>query len=313
MKKKLIILILAIVSLLSMEIFLRQYYGFCDTVLIKEDSSFEYIAQPNQDRFRFRNHVKYNSYSMRSEAVDTTSVVILGFGDSVINGGVQTDQDSLATTILSDTLSKLQGKKIQFLNISAGSWGPDNCYAYLKKYGDFGAKSIYLFVSSHDAYDNMNFEKIVDVSKSFPSKQYSLALYELVDRYLIPRLKSMLKKTASNSDNLGINKKKDNSIFNTGFISFLSYSKDKNIPFTIYLHADRDEMKSGSYNQQGQEIIRFAKENNIPIILDLENGLNLSDFRDGIHLNCKGQKKLANSLIKYMDTLTPAANKGYIQ
>ncbi|MBM3911084.1 MAG: hypothetical protein FJ356_05490 [Thaumarchaeota archaeon] len=118
MKKKLIILIFAIaVSLFSLEIFLRQYYGFCDTVLIKEDSSFEYIAQPNQDRFRFRNHVKYNSYSMRSEAVDTTSAVILGFGDSFINGGVQTDQDSLATTILSDTLSKLQGKKIQFLNI----------------------------------------------------------------------------------------------------------------------------------------------------------------------------------------------------
>jgi len=314
MKKKLIILIFAIaVSLFSLEIFLRQYYGFCDTVLIKEDSSFEYIAQPNQDRFRFRNHVKYNSYSMRSEAVDTTSAVILGFGDSFINGGVQTDQDSLATTILSDTLSKLQGKKIQFLNISAGSWGPDNCYAYLKKYGDFDAKSIFLFVSSHDAYDNMNFEKIIDISESFPSKQYSLALYELVDRYLIPRLRSMLKKTVSNSDNLGINKEKDNSIFNIGFKSFLAYSKNKNMPFTIYLHASRNEMKLNSYNQQGQEIIRFAKENKIPIILDLENGLNLSDFRDDIHINCKGQKKLANAIIEYMDTLTPAANKGYIQ
>lgn len=159
----------------------------------------------------------------------------------------------------------------------------------------------------------MNFEKIIDISESFPSKQYSLALYELVDRYLIPRLRNMLKKTVSNSDNLGINKEKDNSIFNIGFKSFLAYSKNKNMPFTIYLHASRNEMKLNSYNQQGQEIIRFAKENKIPIILDLENGLNLSDFRDDIHINCKGQKKLANAIIEYMDTLTPAANKGYIQ
>lgn len=310
---KRLLIILGFTIIVGLEIFLRVYYGFCDTVLMKEDSNFEYIAQPNQQRFRFRNHVMYNSLSMRSEEVDTSSTIILGFGDSVINGGVQTDQDSLATTILSDTLSKIHNTKIQFLNISAGSWGPDNCYAYLKKHGDFGAKSIFLFVSSHDAYDNMNFEKIVDIHESFPSKQYLLASYELVDRYLIPRLKSMSKKTASNIDNLGINKKKENSVFNTGFMSFLSYSKDKNIPFTIYLHADKNEMESGSYNQQGQEIIRFAKENNIPLILDLENGLSLSDFRDGIHINSKGQKKIANSLIKFMDTITPAANNGYTQ
>ena len=302
MKKKLIIVILIfVVSVLIMEIFLRKYYGFCDTVLIKEDSNYEYIAQPNQNRFRFRNHVNYNSKSMRSEEVDITSNIILGFGDSVINGGVLSDQDSLATTIISDTLSKLQSKKVQFLNISAGSWGPDNCYAYLKRNGDFGAKSIFLFVSSHDAYDNMNFEKIVDINESFPSKQYSFAIYELVERYLIPRLKSRLKTESSNNDNLGINKKKDSSSsFNTGFFSFLSYSKEKNIPFTIYLHIDREEFKSGAYNEQGQEIIRFANENNVPIILDLENGLELSDFRDGIHLNNIGQKKLANTIIKYI-------------
>lgn len=250
---------------------------------------------------------------MRSEAVDSASDLILGFGDSVINGGVLTEQDSLATTILSDTLTKHHGKKIQFLNISAGSWGPDNCFAYLKKYGDFGAKSIYLFVSSHDAYDNMNFEKIVDVSESLPSKQNTLALYELVDRYLIPRLKNLFKTSPSIREDIEINKKKGNEIFNTGFNSFLSYSKKKNILFTIYLHADRNELKSGSYNKQGKEIIEFAKENNIPIILDLENGLSLSDFRDGIHINCMGQKKLASTVTKYINTYTMKAHRDSIQ
>jgi hypothetical protein len=305
MNKKYFFLIIAVVLLFGLEIFLRKYYGFCDTVLFQEDSNFEYIAQPNQHHFRFRNNINYNSKSMRSEEIDTTSKIILGFGDSVIYGGVQTDQDSLATTILSDTLSKLKGKKVQFLNIATGSWGPDNCYAYLKKYGDFGAKSIFLFVSSHDAYDNMDFQKVVGIHKNYPSKQYAVALYELVDRYLIPRLTSGFQKAELNTDNLLINKKKTNSVFNTGFMSFLSYSKFKKIPFTLYLHADAEETKSGSYNEQGKEIIRFAKENNIPIILDLENGLDVSDFRDGIHLNPHGQKKLAYSVLRYINSLSP--------
>jgi hypothetical protein len=301
MKKKIIVAIFVTVSILSLEIILRQYYGFCDNVLTQEDSSFEYIAQPNQHRFRFRNHVNYNSKSMRSKEIDTTSFIILGFGDSVINGGTMTDQDSLATTILSDTLSKWQGKTVQFLNISAGSWGPDNCYEYLKKYGDFGAKSIFLFVSSHDAYDTMNFEKIVDVSVNYSSKQYSLALYELFDKYILPKVMTIFQKNISKNDSLGINKKKDNSVFNSGFLSFLSYSKDKKIPLTLYLHAEKKELKAGVYNDQGKRIIKFATENNIPIILDLKNGLDISDFRDDIHINSKGQRKLAFQITKYIE------------
>lgn len=302
--RKRIILGFSIILIIGLELFLRIYLGFCDTVLMQEDPNFEYIAQPDQERFRFRNRVKYNSFSMRSENIDTSSIKILGFGDSVINGGVLTDQDSLATTILSDSLSKFYGRKVQFLNISAGSWGPDNCYAYLEKYGDFEAESIFLFVSSHDAYDNMNFEKIVDNNPSFPSKQYPFALYELIDRYLLPQIKSKLKKNRTEIDDLGINKKNFNSRFNSGFDSFATYSKNKGIPLAIYLHADQNELKSGAYNSQGKEIIRFANENRIPIILDLQNGLELSDFRDNIHLNNKGQKKLANTIIKYIKEKT---------
>lgn len=68
------------------------------------------------------------------EAVDSSAFIVLGLGDSVINGGVLTDQDSLATTRLSELLSKLIRKKVQVLNVSAGSWGPDNCEAYLNRY-----------------------------------------------------------------------------------------------------------------------------------------------------------------------------------
>ena len=301
-KKITIVLIVLAFCAVGTELFLRNYYGFCDAVLLQEDPDFEYIAQPDQERFRYRNHIRYNSNSMRSEEVDTTANIILGFGDSIINGGMQTDNDALATTILSDTLTKIQGRKVQFLNVSAESWGPDNAFEYLNKYGDFGASAMFLFVSSHDAHDTMTFEKIVDTNESYPSKQYSLALIELLDRYLLPRVKGMLASQTSENDKLAITK---GTGFNQGFASFLSYAKDHNLPLTIYLHAETGELEAGTYNQDGQEIIQFAKDNNIPIILDLENGLSSSYFRDYIHINPEGQKKMAETVVKYMSEGQP--------
>jgi hypothetical protein len=305
MKKKFLRLAIFFVFLIATELFLRLYFGFCDTVLMQNDPNYEYIAQPNQDRFRFRNHIKYNSESMRSDEVDAAAEKILGFGDSVINGGVQTDHDSLATTIISDSLTQWTGRKVQFLNISAGSWGPDNCYAYLKKFGNFGANQIFLFVSSHDAYDNMTFENIIDKNVSFPSKQSWSAIYELFDRYLIPRLKDKLDSKSElpnqkQEEALAINKKTDSTAFNPGFKYFLEYARMNNLPLILYLHAERSELNAGRYNEQGQKIIAFAAQNKIPIIKDLENGLDHLDFRDDIHINSKGQKNMAKTVLEYL-------------
>ena len=223
---------------------------------------------------------------LQKDKVEDSSTKILGFGDSVINGGAVTEHDSLATSILSDTLSKISHSNFQFLNISAASWGPDNCFAYLKKHGDFNAKRIILFVSSHDAYDNMEFRKLVGVSTSYPDQQYKLAIYELLDRYLLPRLfKNYHEELAINETNLV-------KPFNPGFESFHQYALEKQIPFTLYLHAEVSELKEQKYNQEGQDIIKFAKANNIEIIEDLHQ-LSLDDYRDHIHLNTKGQRSMA--------------------
>jgi hypothetical protein len=109
--KKIIIVIITISTIslligLAIEIYLRCYWGFCDTVLTQENDKFEYIAQPNQNRFRFRKHIRYNEYSMRSNSLRTSdSLRILGFGDLVLNGGIQTEQDSLATYVIESVLN----------------------------------------------------------------------------------------------------------------------------------------------------------------------------------------------------------------
>lgn len=297
--KKLFLSVL--IGLLFLEIILRSVFGFCDTVLIKKDPNYEYIAKPNQNRFRFLNDVRYNSFSMRSEEVDTTAAVILGFGDSVINGGVLSDQSELATSILSDTLSSIFQHKVQVLNISAGSWGPDNCYAYLKKHGSFNATGLILFVSSHDAFDNMDFKETVGIDKSFPSKQYSFAILELASRYIVPRIKNEIRSIFYPSRKTGIDKRiAQGTSFNVGFQNFIDFSNSKNLPIIIYLHADLNELKAGEYNEQGKLIIDFASQNKIPIVKDLDANLTNSEFRDAIHINSVGQTKLAFRALPFL-------------
>jgi hypothetical protein len=283
-KKIVFIFCLFFVLLCFLEWHLRSFWGFCDAVLMKESKVYEYIPQPNQNRFRFRNKVKYNSFSMRSDEPDTSAFKILGFGDSVINGGSIIDQDSIATTLLSVELSKIFSKQIQVLNISAGSWGPDNCYAYLKEHGDFGAKMMFLVLSSHDAYDNMDFRKIVDKVKGYDTKQYKSAVWELMDRYLLPKV----------FENKPHNEKgivKHAPKFNTGIKDLSDYAKANDIPFFLYLHADTVELNNGVYNANGQEIISFCNDNNIRCVQSL-GILDIKDYRDVTHLKASGHRKM---------------------
>ncbi|MEO7801581.1 MAG: hypothetical protein ABIR81_06265 [Ginsengibacter sp.] len=288
---------------LIIEVFLRKHYGFCNDVLYKEDPDYEYIIVPNQKVFRIGKKIEYNSLSMRSSEIDTNSltVKILGFGDSVINCGVIIDQDSLATTLLSNSLSKDGKRKLQFLNISAKSWGPDNCYQYLLKHGNFGAKAIFLFVNSPDAHDTMTFQKIVGIDIDHLNKQYNLAIAEFFDRYIVTRVKNYFRKdeqpTGINSITTGPQNYSDDKYFNGGFMSFLKYSRQTNIPLYLYLHADRAECIDRTYSNEGKEIIQFAQVNNINIIKGIDAGLDSSDYVDFIHIKESGQRKIAQAVL----------------
>ena len=286
-----------------MEIFLRKALGLGSMVLFQEDKAIEYIPAPNQHSVRFGNKIAYNEFSMRSLPIDADDkCIVLGFGDSVLNGGTLTDQDSIATTIVEKQLQRTNAS-IRFLNISAGSWGPDNCAAYLNKFGSFNAKMIILFVSSHDAYDNMTFEKTVGINKSYPNEQYALALLELLDRYVQPRLMNLINESRASED-LMINK---NGIgFNPGFDFFKDYTEKNRIPFLVCLHAESAEVKDGKFNKQGEEILRFCEKNGIKVISGFEIGEDLMDFRDDIHINERGQKRWAKVLAKEIQATTKA-------
>lgn len=291
-----LVLVSALVVLL--EFTLRFAFGFCDALLYQSSDNYEYIAQPNQNRLRFGAHIHYNSYSQRNEEPDSARVKILGLGDSVIFGGTWMDQDSLATTLFSNETG------MQMLNISAGSWGPDNCAAYLKEKGTFGAKAMILVCSSHDAYDVMSFTPVVGVYPTYPERQYRLAIVELMDRYLMPRVRSFFlkQKQRLDPDAAVVNKMsqkfvaKKSLLFNPGFDQLKNMADSLHIPFGVYLHAETGELMQGSYNEMGYEIMEWAEKNGVPLMKGMDRGENESMYKDMIHLNGKGQKHLAASL-----------------
>ena len=293
-KCKLLICGVAIFSLLIVaEISLRFIWGFGKMPLYAASDKYEYMALPNQSGVRLGNRYYFNAFGMRSDEVNPHKKHILGLGDSVIYGGVQTDQDSLATSLFSAETG------MQLLPLSPGSWGPDTRAASRNETGPSAAKGIFLLVSSHDAHDNMDFMPVVGIQPSYPDKQYPCAIAEVLCRYIYPRyIQPLFDKGDKELDpdqkvlaGVGIHKK--GKVFNPGFEQLKAMADSAKIPFVVYLHADQEENAAKKYNEQGDEIIAWCKKNHVSLVEDLHL-LTKDDYRDGIHINNSGQRKLAN-------------------
>lgn len=293
-------ILIFVLFLVVCEFILRFAFGFCDALLYRESDKYEYIAQPNQDRHRFGAYIHYNSYSQRNGEPDSTKVRVLGLGDSVIFGGTWMDQDSLASTLFSEETG------MQMLNISAGSWGPDNCAAYLKEKGTFGASAMILVCSSHDAFDVMTHVPVVGVVPTYPDRQYKLAWAELIDRYIVPRIEMVFWRTKVNLDpdeqvvkNIEFKNtvRQKSALFDKGFDQLLEIAREKNIPMAIYLHAEQDELKAGSYNEMGQMIIKWAASHRVKLVEGLKAGEKENMYYDKIHFNEAGQRFMATQLV----------------
>ena len=300
-KKTKTIVVVIFAVLVVAELILRVCLGFCDALLYQSSDKYEYISQPNQDRKRFGSRLLVNSFSQRSEEPDSTKVKVLGLGDSVLFGGSWTDHDSLATTLF----SKETG--MQMLNISCHSWGPNNCAAYLKEQGGFGAQAMVLVCSSHDAVDQMTFSPVVGVLQGYPKEQYKLAICELFNRYLIPFFKdfTIIKRhTGSNAEVIknAKDQRETSKPLNivSGFDELKQIADSLEIPMYIYLHAERYEIENKQFSNMGQRIILWADSAKVSLINGIQEGENIEWYRDNIHFNDKGQRHLANVLKRYV-------------
>ena len=181
------------------EISARMGLGLGDPPLSIADDKIEYLFAPNQECHRFGNRIRYNDVSLRndydSSVLTNGGKVVLMLGDSVLNGGVLTDQDRLATVVAERAL-RAQGRDVRILNCSAGSWGPVNCAEYVRKYGDFGASQVWMLLNPGDLWDVPDYTPIVGTA-SFPDKKPISAAWELAGRYGIPRVRNLLARKVS--------------------------------------------------------------------------------------------------------------------
>lgn len=276
------------------EVVLR-FLGFGSTLLYYNNDFTGYNMQPNQECKILGKHISINEYSMRSGPIGDEEYRILVFGDSVVNGGIYTDDSSLATTYIEEQLREIE-PKTRVLNVSCGGWGVDNAYGYLQQYGDFEAHTIVLLFNNHDAVGSIS-DSPVAGSLTFPEKQYPLAWVELLERYVLPRLGIYFKEVVDSTNTSSGNE------FSKGWEHFSNYCTEHDINLIIYLHAQKNEaIDFCSYNENGKRIIEFANEHAIPICLDIENE-EKEDFRDWIHLTEKGQHVISDILYPVLEEI----------
>jgi|GEM_PF-725261 len=283
-----------IVLLLITTELLSRYFGFHQFPLFEESTQFEYIHKPYQDTRIYRNHFITNAYSMRSGPVaNADTLVVLLIGDSVINGGNQTDHADLASTHLETALTKVFHRTVRVLNISSFTWGPDNAYAYLKKYGTFGADLFVLVHNSGDAYDNMTFEKVVGVHPNFIAKNYPLASIKLVEKGA-GIIQGLVKKYSRKE----LPKPSGSQLFNSGFKNIDSLARSLNVPLIAFLHATKEEMQKKSYSADGRLILDFYKKQNRTVLKGLDQPMQEAHYLDDIHIDRQGQLFLSQILFE---------------
>ncbi len=275
LRRSLRILLLLLLLLGGWEVMLRMR-GYHQLPVFVADKRYEYMTAPDQtlsaDGVRFIT----NELGMRCGSVGAKKGKrVLVVGDSVINGGLSSTQDSLATSIAE------RATGVQVLNSSAPSWGPDNAAAFLDVHGHFDSDLLVAVFSSHDAFDRMTFEPIVGHHPAYPDHAPLLAL----EAYMRDLLYSPSAPTPAPSG----------AVFNEGWKALTERAHATGIPFVVLLHPEAVEVAQHGYDARGQQLLDSLHAWNVPVV-ELLGSADAAMYWDRIHLNDHGQRALGRAL-----------------
>lgn len=264
---------------------LGRAFGLHAVPLYEPNSIFEYRFQPNQECEVFGKTLRINALGLRGELPRSKSDSVVWYcGDSVINGGIHTHEDSLATFKWDAGMEQKLGSPIATVNVSQGSWGPENSLSFCREYKDKLGKPrlIVLALSSHDWDDRMAFCYTGD-SRDMPSKSRS-ALGNLLHKLTGP-----LQHCQQPQADLEGNKEMD---------EWMRFANELQADLCVYLHPTQGEILNQSRSNQGQKLTAWCVTRNVRLVdgMDL---LELDHFRDGIHLNEAGQAELAEIFLSH--------------
>lgn len=161
--------------------------------LLYEKTDYGYRVVPAQELRRFGHRVSYNAYGMRSEPITPLPAAavlrIVCVGDSITFGSTAVDQDETYPYRLQQLLEAGGAGRYEVLNVSAGGWAIENEEGWLARHGLFGSRAVVLQLATHDLFQAPASGDVVGRHPSFPDRRPRFALQELVQRYLLPRLR----------------------------------------------------------------------------------------------------------------------------
>ena len=296
-----------VVAIVISELFCRLVLGLGDPPLYVADPQIEYLMKPNQDVRRFGNRVLVNEWGMRSNAfaarkVDREELRVMVFGDSVVNGGSLTDHEQVSTRLMEVRLQQQLQRAVIVGNISAGSWGPGNWLAYLRRYGTFDADVVVLVVNSGDYADNPTFEPLNPSTQ--PTAKPVLALQEAISRYLPRYLPRQWQTPPELPPRLP-----DDSAVAKGLADlreFLVLAAHTGAKVLVLHHPDVAELASGTYQVGHDRMRELCIQLNIPFVglsaaYGSAGGRTL--YRDDIHPNAQGQEVIATVMLQAIGEL----------
>lgn len=267
-----------ILAILFIEIALRIYPGLGKPLVFNYNESYAYQLVPNQSTTRLFKTLSTNSLGLRGGAVQKGKNSILKIGDSVINGGERVADSELS----SEQLSEMLKDRWQVLNVSCGSWGPENQRKFLIEHPELKADIALVYISSHDYSDSIGVYSPVGWTTDYPEEKPPFAIWELLESFIFNTVWFPTERRKCIEDNQGKSAISD-------LIAYLSIQTDK-IHFVI--HPTVKEIEEGAYNWKGEEIIKILEQHKISYTANLRE-MEKAMYRDDIHLNEKGHTFLS--------------------
>ena len=259
------------------------------------DAGYELVANQTSTVMGKTTHV--NAFGLRGP--QTTPIPapdmirILSLGDSVANGGAAINDVQTYPAQLQHDL----GPTTEVLNASAGGWALGNERGWLLEHGTFGASVIVLEVNEGDLDEPTHGSDILNHNPSFPQHYPALAMIEVMDRYVLPKLHLGGPATDPGATSSVVDAASEAQVIPT--ISEIRQIAQRNNAHLIILYWD---FHAGPLPHETvatrDKLFAWAQANAIPVVRpDLSARSDWNHlFRDSFHPNVSGNALIAEAV-----------------